>query len=94
MRVAGIRLQSVAGMWFRHALVFRRTWWTAMTWYLIEPAAALLAIGFGVGQLVNEVEGVPYAQFVTPGVIVGSAMFHAIFECAWGSFFRIQKSLY
>ena len=94
MRVAGIRLQSVAGMWFRHALVFRRTWWTAMTWYLIEPAAALLAIGFGVGQLVNEVEGVPYAQFVTPGVIVGSAMFHAIFECAWGSFFRIQKGLY
>ena len=94
IQVAGFRLRSVVGMWFRHALVFRRTWWTAMTWYLIEPGAALLAIGLGVGQLVNEVEGVPYAQFVTPGVIAGSAMFHSIFECAWGSFFRIQKGAY
>ena len=94
IQVAGIRLRSVVGMWFRHMLVFRRTWWTAMTWYLIEPGVILLAIGLGVGQLVDDVEGVTYAQFVTPGVIAGSAMFHSVFECAWGSFFRIQKGAY
>ncbi len=93
-RVFGVRVRSVTGMWFHHALVFKRTWLTAMTWYFIEPFVILVAIGVGVGTLVNDVEGVPYAQFVTPGVIVGSAMFHSIFECSWGSFFRMQKGVY
>ena len=92
--VAGIRLRSIAGIWMRHAVVFRRTWWTSMTWYFVEPVVILMAIGVGVGTLVDNVNGIPYARFVTPGVIVGSAMFHSIFECSWGSFFRIQKGVY
>ena len=92
--VAGVRLRSIAGIWLRHALVFKRNWFPSITWYFVEPFVILLAIGVGVGALVSDVAGVPYTQFVTPGVIAGSGMFHAIFECSWGSFFRIQKGVY
>ena len=92
--IAGVRLRSIAGIWFRHALVLRRTWLPSMTWYFVEPFVALMAIGLGIGALVDDVDGLPYAQFVTPGIIAGSAMFHAIFECSWGAFFRIQKGMY
>ena len=91
---AGVRLRSIAGIWFRHALVLRHTWLPSLTWYFVEPFVILIAIGVGIGTLVEDVDGLPYARFVTPGVIAGSAMFHAIFECSWGSFFRIQKGVY
>ena len=92
--IGGVRLRSVTGIWFRHALVLRRTWIPSSTWYFVEPFVALMALALGVGALVGDVNGVPYARFVTPGIIAGSAMFHAIFECSWGAFFRIQKGLY
>ena len=90
----GLRLRSIAGIWFRHALVLRRTWLPSATWYFVEPFVILLGIGLGIGALVDDVDGVRYVRFVTPGIIIGSGMFHAIFECSWGSFFRIQKGVY
>lgn len=92
--IAGVRLRSITGIWLRHALVLRRNLLTSLSWYFVEPFVILVAIGVGVGTLVNDVAGLPYARFITPGVIVGSAMFHAIFECAWGGFMRIQKGVY
>ena len=91
---AGIRPRSIAGIWYRHALVLRHTLLPSLTWYFVEPFVILVAVGIGIGTLVVDIDGVPYAQFVTPGIIAGSAMFHAIFECCWGAFFRIQKGVY
>lgn len=88
-----IRWRSMAGVWRRHAVCLLRTWKVALTWFLIEPAFVLIAMGAGVGRLIDELPGHgSYAEFVTPGMIVGMAMFHALFECAWGCFNRIQQS--
>lgn len=88
-----IRWRSLAGVWRRHAVCLLRTWKVALTWFLIEPAFVLIAMGAGVGRLIDELPGHgSYAEFVTPGLIVGMAMFHALFECAWGCFNRIQQS--
>ena len=91
---AGIRWRSVQALWLRHAVALKRIWKVATTWYLVEPAFALVAVGFGIGRLVDEVEGVPYSVFVTPGIIMASAMIHAIFECSWGVFYRITGGFY
>ena len=93
--VAGVRWRSVQALWLRHAVALRRIWKVATTWYLIEPAIGLAAVGFGIGRLVEEVEGgMRYAVFVTPGIIMASAMIHAIFECSWGVFYRITGGFY
>jgi lipooligosaccharide transport system permease protein len=66
----------------------------AVTWFLIEPAFILLAMGLGVGRLVGDLPGHgSYPAFVTPGLVVGMGMFHALFECSWGAFQRIQQSV-
>lgn len=92
---AGIRWRSVYGIWWRHTLALARVWQVALTWFVVEPAVVLLAVALGIGQLVGEMEGYgTYALFVAPGIIVGTAMFHAIFECSWSTFERIQQSLY
>ena len=91
----GIRRRSISGLWLHHAVSFLRYWKFVMTWVLIEPIVVLVAVGFGIGKLVTEVEGAPsYAEFVTPGLIMGSAMFHALFETSWNSFNRIENQVY
>ncbi|MDA1279356.1 MAG: ABC transporter permease [Chloroflexi bacterium] len=91
----GIRRRSVTGLWLRHAVAFVRYWKFVITWVLIEPVIALVAVGFGIGKLVTEVEGADtYAEFVTPGLIMGSAMFHALFETSWNAYNRIDNDVY
>ena len=90
-----VRWRSVQALWLRHAVALRRIWKVATTWYLVEPAVALVAVGFGIGRLVQEVEGgMRYAVFVAPGIIMASAMMHAIFECSWSVFYRINDGFY
>jgi len=91
---ARFRVRSVSGVWWRHWVALVRVWKVALTWFLIEPAFVLLAMGYGVGRLVGTLpEHGSYAAFVTPGLVVGMGMFHAIFECAWGAFQRIQQGV-
>lgn len=90
-----IRSRSVHAIWWRHLLALSRVWQVALTWFVIEPVVVLLAVALGIGQLVGEVQGFgSYAMFVAPGIVIGTAMFHAIFECSWSTFERIGQSYY
>jgi lipooligosaccharide transport system permease protein len=90
-----LRWRSVTGIWWRHVLALARVWRVAITWFVVEPAVVLLAVALGIGQLVGDMEAYgSYASFVAPGIVVGTAMFHAIFECSWSAFQRIQQSVY
>lgn len=89
-----LRPRGITGVWLRHAVALARVWKVAITWFVVEPAVVLVAMGMGVGRLVEDLPGHgSYAAFVTPGMIVGMAMFHAIFESAWGAFHRIQQDV-
>ncbi len=90
-----IRWRSVVGVWRRHILALLRVWKVAFTWFVVEPVVVLAAAAIGIGRLVGDVEGHgAYAAFVTPGILVGNAMFHAIFEASWSAFERINQSVY
>ncbi len=92
---ARLRRRSVSAIWWRHVLALARVWRVAVTWFAVEPAVVLLAAALGIGRLVGPMSGYgSYSSFVAPGIIVGTAMFHAIFECSWSVFQRIQQSVY
>jgi lipooligosaccharide transport system permease protein len=87
-----VRWRGITGVWWRHAVALARVWKVAVTWFLVEPGFVLIAMGTGVGSLVGSIPGHgSYSRFVTPGLVIGMGMFHAIFECAWGAFQRIQN---
>lgn len=90
-----IRGRSVLAIWLRHVISLLRVWRVAFTWFVVEPAVVLVAVALGIGRLVGEMEtGGSYALFVTPGIVMGTAMFHALFECAWSVYQRIQQGVY
>ncbi|MEM6709753.1 MAG: ABC transporter permease, partial [Pseudomonadota bacterium] len=72
-----------------------RNWKVAFTWFAIEPWVALMAIAIGIGKLVGNVaESVSYAEFVAPGIVIGTAMFHALGDAAWAAYDRVNQGVY
>jgi lipooligosaccharide transport system permease protein len=90
------RTRGVVGVWLRHYTAFKGGWMVEMTGIILEPVFILAAVAFGIGKLVGDVEirdgGVGYAVFVAPGIVVGNAMWHALFECSWGAYRRLQTN--
>ena len=54
-----------------------------------EPLLYLLGLGYGLGTLVGQVGGIPYVEFVAPGMVVSSAMFAAAYECTYQAHVRM-----
>ena len=79
----------------RHWQVFARTWLHNLMFNVAEPLLYLSSLGFGLGMLIGEIEGVSYLQFIAPGMVALSVMYSATFECTYGTFLRMhyQKTL-
>lgn len=70
-----------------NALVFRRIWRGTITTSFFTPIFFLAAMGLGLGTFVNRgsggVGGVPYIDFLAPGLIAAATMQTAAFECMY-----------
>jgi len=84
-----VALPLVWQVFLRNFTVYRRTWMVSMSFNFIEPLLYLAAMGIGLGGYVSSMEGMPYLNFLAPGLAVSSAMFAAAYECTYGSYLRI-----
>jgi lipooligosaccharide transport system permease protein len=73
----------------RNLLVYRKTWKVSLSFNFFEPLLYLGALGFGLGAYVQQMEGVPYLNYLAPGLLASSAMFATTYECTYGSFVRM-----
>jgi lipooligosaccharide transport system permease protein len=77
-------------VWQRNKDVFLRLWPAELGGFLLEPVVVLLALGYGLGAFVGEIQGLSYAQWVAPGIIASYAMFHSAFETTYGAYMRME----
>ncbi|MBF0427157.1 MAG: ABC transporter permease, partial [Magnetococcales bacterium] len=80
-----------AQVWRRNFLVWRKTSLASLVGNLGEPLLTLLAMGYGLGRFVGDLEGTPYLLFVTAGLLATSSMNTASFEALYGSFTRMTR---
>lgn len=73
----------------RNRDVYLKTWKTNMMPPLLEPLLFVVALGYGLGFFVREVEGVPYVRFIAPAILCITMMQTAFFETTYGSFVRM-----
>jgi lipooligosaccharide transport system permease protein len=76
-------------VWRRNFDVFMKTIRVNFLPSLLEPILYLLALGFGLGVFVQNIEGVPYINFIAPALVAISVMNGAFFECTYASFVRM-----
>lgn len=76
-------------VWRRNWDVFFKTYRVNFLPPFIEPVLYLLAIGYGLGMFVGEIEGIPYVLYIAPALLAISMMNSSFFECTYSSFVRM-----
>src|SRR4029079_9433012 len=83
--------RHAAAVWGRNATVFSKLWRGALLPTFLDPFFYLLALGFGLGTYRAQVNGIPYKDFVAPGLIASAAMWSAAFETTYNVYFRMNE---
>ncbi len=88
-RMRRLEPAAIAGVMSREAANFR-TYWKGTTFSsVLEPIVYLLAFGLGLGAtLVDEVDGVPYIQFVGTGMVATAVIFSSALPSMFGTFVK------
>ena len=84
-----MKLKRAFRVWQRHLTVYTKLYKSSIALNFVEPILYLAALGLGLGAFVQQINGVPYIQFIAPGIIASSSMFAAIYECTYGTYVRM-----
>jgi lipooligosaccharide transport system permease protein len=82
-------------IWGRDMLVLRRSLFSELLAVIAYPLTLYLAFGIGLKGYIADVEGVPYALFIAPGLISMTAVNAAFDESSWSMWFhrRVQHTI-
>jgi lipooligosaccharide transport system permease protein len=84
-----LKLKRAFRVWQRHLTVYTKLYKSSIVLNFVEPVMYLVALGLGLGAFVKEINGVPYINYIAPGIVASSTMFAASFECTYGTFVRM-----
>ena len=82
-------------IWGRDMRVLRRSLLSELVAVIAYPITLYLAFGVGLKGYIADVEGVPYALFIAPGLISMTAVSAAFDESAWSMWFhrKVQRTI-
>jgi len=84
-----LRIKRAFRVWQRNFAVYTKRYKSSVVLNFFEPLLYLIALGFGLGAFVKEINGIPYINFIAPGIIASSSMFAATFESTYGTYIRM-----
>lgn len=76
-------------VWRRNLLVWRKLAFASVLSNIADPLLYMLAIGYGIGSFIPEMNGMKYIAFLGTGMVCQSAMFTASFEGMYSAFSRM-----
>ena len=85
-------LRLALQVWRRDLRVFSKVWRGALLPQFFDPLFYLLSLGFGLGTYLASINGVPYKEFIAPGLCASAVMWAATFETTWNVFFRMEET--
>jgi lipooligosaccharide transport system permease protein len=85
-------LPHAGAVWRRNARVFLKLWKGVLWPQFLDPLFYLMALGFGLGTYIASVNGIPYKDFIGPGLIASAAMWAASFETTYNVYLRMNQT--
>ncbi len=84
-----MKVKRAFRVWQRHFTVYTKLYLSSIALNFVEPVLYLVALGFGLGGYIQQVQGKPYINFIAPGIIASSSMFATVYECTYSTYVRI-----
>jgi len=93
MHMPQLSMRAIA-VWRRNFLVWRKLAIPSLLGNLADPMIYLFGLGYGLGGLLPQVQGVSYIAFLAAGTVCSSTMNAASFEALYSAFSRmhVQKT--
>jgi lipooligosaccharide transport system permease protein len=83
--------QRLLSVWYRHMRVYTRNLVSNGLPPFLEPLLFLLGVGLGLGTYIKQqMDGMPYINFLGTGLLMTAAMFTSAYECTFGTFIRLE----
>ena len=81
-------------VWKRNFLVWKKLALPSMIGNLLDPLFYMLALGFGLGSFIDEINNISYIAFIATGTVCYGTLNSATFEILYSTFSRmhVQKS--
>ncbi len=84
-----MNIKMIYTVWFRNFIVWTKYVKPSLVANLGEPLLYLALMGYGMGKLVPQINGMKYIDFLAPGLILSSTMYAASFEATISSYTRM-----
>ena len=84
-----LKLKRAFRVWQRNLTVYTKLYRSSIVFNFVEPILYLVALGLGLGSFIKEINGMPYINFIAPGLIASSSMFATASECTYGTYVRM-----
>ena len=78
------------GVWRRNFLVWKKLAIPSMLGNLADPMIYMFGLGYGLGGMLPDVNGLPYIAFLAAGTLCASTMNAATFEALYSAFSRMH----
>jgi len=82
-------ISGTVQVWKRNFKLFKRYWLVNFFWIVLEPLMILLAIGYGLGAFVSNMQGISYTDFFFPALLCMTSMMVSFFEASYGNFAKL-----
>jgi ABC-2 type transport system permease protein len=80
----GINWRGIAAIYFFEIHRFGRTIWTSLMTPVITTSLYFIVFGSAIGSRMTEIDGIAYASFIVPGLIMLSMFQESIFNASFG----------
>lgn len=77
-------------VWRRNLLVWRKLALPSVLGNLADPLLYMVGLGYGLGSMVPQMQGVTYVAFLAGGIVCSSTMMTASFEAMYSAFSRMH----
>jgi lipooligosaccharide transport system permease protein len=77
-------------VWRRNFLVWKKLAVASVLGNIADPLITLIAFGYGLGSLLQNIDGIPYIYYLASGSICMSIMMAASFEALYSAFSRMH----
>ncbi len=82
--MSGFNARAIASIYGFELHRFRRTWLTGLLVPVITTSLYFVVFGGAIGSRMTEVDGIPYAAFIVPGLIMLAMFTESIFNASFG----------